>query len=557
MAVNSTSSKSGKIIDIPGESAPTIGTATAAGSNKVSVAYTAGSSTGVGGPTFYYTATSNPGGITGSSSASPITVSGLTNGTAYTFTVGAGNFTGAGSQSAASNSATPAQIGFLAFIQNNGIANKYVYGTSAVVDSSGNTYMAGYGYNSGVGSDAFVAKFDSTGANTWIRGFWDNATAASRTMSQPQQITVDSSGNVYCASQYINSSSRATIFLIKYNTSGTYQWNKTFTNSVGVGSQYDTCRGLATDAAGNILMASDIKNASAGLNQSIIKVDNTGAFVWQRKLASGLAAASQGDYTYGMFSDSSSNAYVMGYSYDGTNYGGTMSKYNSSGTIQWKRKFQGAGSSTNTFIHGGGVDSSGNVYGIGEIRNASNGTNVLIAKWDSTGALQWQRQLADGAAAASQSDYGNGGCVDSSGNVYVVGYYANSNNSGYIAKYNTSGTIQWQRKITHASSPQDVQLNRVSTDSTNLFISGSSAFGTASRVYAFAMKVPCDGSGTGSFTLPSGEVGTYAAGTLTASTPTYTESAMVFTDSATTFTVGAGPLTDNASAFSTTTAVQI
>ena len=132
MAVNNASPKRGKVVDIPGENAPTIGTATANGAGKVSVAYTAGSTSAVGGPTFYYTAISNPGSITGSSSASPITVSGLTNGTAYTFTVGAGNPTGAGAQSTASNSATPAQIGFLASITNNTVANKYVYSISSV-----------------------------------------------------------------------------------------------------------------------------------------------------------------------------------------------------------------------------------------------------------------------------------------------------------------------------------------------------------------------------------------------------------------------------------------
>jgi hypothetical protein len=54
-----------------------------------------------------FTATSSPGGFTGTSASSPITVSGLTTGTAYTFTVTATNANGTSLSSASSNSVTP------------------------------------------------------------------------------------------------------------------------------------------------------------------------------------------------------------------------------------------------------------------------------------------------------------------------------------------------------------------------------------------------------------------------------------------------------------------
>ena len=84
--------------------APTIGTATA-GALSASVTFTA--PTYVGSGITGYTATSSPGGITGTGSSSPIVVSGLTAGTAYTFTVTATTAAGQGSASAASNSVTP------------------------------------------------------------------------------------------------------------------------------------------------------------------------------------------------------------------------------------------------------------------------------------------------------------------------------------------------------------------------------------------------------------------------------------------------------------------
>jgi hypothetical protein len=94
------------IPDVP--DAPTIGTATAgaAGSGQATVTYTAAAT---GGAVTTFTATSTPGSITGTG-ASPITVSGLTIGTAYTFTVSGANSTGTSPASAASNSITPTEI---------------------------------------------------------------------------------------------------------------------------------------------------------------------------------------------------------------------------------------------------------------------------------------------------------------------------------------------------------------------------------------------------------------------------------------------------------------
>jgi hypothetical protein len=106
MATGQASPKVGKVIDIPAN-APTIGTAAdAATGGAASVPFTAGSTT-TGGPIFSYRAVSNPGSIVGTGTSSPITVSGLTDGTGYTFTVAAVNATGNSPFSAASNSVIP------------------------------------------------------------------------------------------------------------------------------------------------------------------------------------------------------------------------------------------------------------------------------------------------------------------------------------------------------------------------------------------------------------------------------------------------------------------
>jgi hypothetical protein len=85
--------------------APTAVTAVA-GNGSAMVSFDAPASDG-GSAINSYTVTSSPGGITASGISSPITVSGLTNGVAYTFTVTATNAHGTGPASLSSNSVTP------------------------------------------------------------------------------------------------------------------------------------------------------------------------------------------------------------------------------------------------------------------------------------------------------------------------------------------------------------------------------------------------------------------------------------------------------------------
>jgi hypothetical protein len=97
------------------------------------------------------------------------------------------------------------------------------------------------------------------------------------------------------------------------------------------------------------------------------------------------------------------------------------------------------------------TDSSGNIYTTN--RDGAGTGTLLLTKYNSTGTLQWQRYLLEGNA-----EYGDV-AVDTSGNIFLT---MTMNNSGYalIAKYNSSGTIQWQRKLsTGATTGMSIALD--------------------------------------------------------------------------------------------------
>ncbi|MFN7977449.1 MAG: fibronectin type III domain-containing protein [Vicinamibacterales bacterium] len=138
--------------------APTIGTATA-GDAQASVTFTAPVNNG-GSAITGYTVTSSPGGFTGTGASSPITVSGLTNGTAYTFTVTATNAVGTGGASAASNSVTPLAAQTTTFAQ----PSSYNFGTTPTLTASSSSGLT----VSFTSSTTGVCTITSGGALTFV-----------------------------------------------------------------------------------------------------------------------------------------------------------------------------------------------------------------------------------------------------------------------------------------------------------------------------------------------------------------------------------------------------
>jgi hypothetical protein len=152
-------------------------------------------------------------------------------------------------------------------------------------------------------------------------------------------------------------------------------------------------------------------------------------------------------------------------------------------------------------------------------------------------------------------EHGNGISVDASGNVYIVGFVNSPGGAGstdvLIAKYNTSGVLQWQRSLGGGSA--DVG-NGISVDSSgNVYITGRTNSQGAGSYDVLVTKLPANGGLTGIY----GSL-TYSARTLTDSARTLTDSARTLTDSARTLTDSAGTLSSSGmSLASSSTTIQI
>lgn len=303
------------------------------------------------------------------------------------------------------------------------------------------------------------------------------------------------------------------IQLTKYNSSGVLQFQKKLNVSTGVGN------GIAFDSSDNVYIAGKGDDAFGFSEIRIVKYNSGGTLQWQRRLDGSTSSDQQG---LGIAVDSSANVYITGYSTASGTIKCQVAKYNSSGTIQWQRE---TNSSTDQFNgYGVVVDSSANVYVTGDLYVSGIGGLGLV-KYDTSGTLQWARRLT-----GSGQNVSTGISIDSGGNLYISGYAGNSgNNDPEFAKYDSSGTLQWQRRL--GTSASDETANSIKTDSVNGFLIGGWTNITGSRNFLFA-RLPQDGSKTGTYTV-GGQSFTYAASGLTGSSPTLTNTTSTLTDAAT------------------------
>lgn len=410
-------------------------------------------------------------------------------------------------------------------------------------------------------------------------GAWNVLSSATAETGAGLALGYDVSGSPYVMMAG-NTSGPANTRALRVNTLRASVWTRSLTRP---SSGSATCTGATADSSYNTFTISNIATGG-GAQEGVVlaKIDTDGALSWQRKLSTGTSPDLN---ARGVATDSSGNVYAAGYASDGS--AGFVAKYNSSGTIQWQRTLT---TTDNAFIDSVATDASGNVIVAGHYNFSSANTYAFVAKYNSSGVIQWQKYVD--LTASNYNAYIPAVVCDSSDNIYF--YMSAEATPGtpysYYVKLNSSGTMQWTRRITadntfskgaayidasgyiyfaHEGLDNDGYIVKYDSSGTRQFdvllsnVTGSCGIvadtagfmwnlGTvsdATETYYSLTRVPSDVAVSSTFSM----VAPYGTITVTTSAPSYTENTTALTIATSSLTDAAGAYTDSAGALTSGT----
>ncbi len=391
----------------------------------------------------------------------------VTNSTNYTLTI-----------------ATPPISSSLEWVKQLGTASNFDSAKDVAVDGSGNVYVVGetpgqlLGNNAGF-TDGFLAKYNSSGTLQWIREIetWTN--------DDVNAVAVDGSGNVYIGGSGSSAAVAANVsgdaFIAKYDGNGNQTWLRRLGATIGLGGHAQV-NDLTVDVAGILYVTGTANSGSTNFDAFVGKYrTSNGATQWFKRV--GTPNSNAWDEGYGIAVDRTGAVYISGRTagnLGATNAGSDdafLVKYNSTGTQQWIRQF---GLKSNDSGNGVAVDASGNVYVTGNSFGNLGGTGTgqsYLTKFGSNGSRLWTTQFG-GNLPTGASDVK----VDASGNIYVAGASQNSFGStaygtwdAYFLQFNSNGVMQQGTTLGTTSTDR---ASGIALDSLgNVYITGTT-FGT-------------------------------------------------------------------------------
>jgi hypothetical protein len=331
-----------------------------------------------------------------------------------------------------------------------------------------------------------MAAAGSGGENGWFR------TWGTLKINRKQKVASDASGNIYSVgySESLNTTSTDFVtegVITKHTKDGELQWERYFALRATPVTSFKTFfNDLDFDSSGNIACFGydQSRSNSNGTDIFCVKYNPAGDKVFDVSFVS--PPNQQGIYiSAGKIDTSDDSIYFAGSRRNGDSFSATdayLAKVNSDGTsITWARKLET--SRRNATLYDITLDSSGNVIGVGLV-NTNNSGEAILVKYNSSGVLQWQRKVDGGSKIVFE-----GVITDSSGNIYVTGDSSRGSPefTGLIVlKYNSSGVLQWKRRVDATSgsiSPEGKGI--VFAPDGTLIISGYLGWISPTQAYAY------------------------------------------------------------------------
>lgn len=250
--------------------------------------------------------------------------------------------------------------------------------------------------------------------------------------------------------------------VVKYNKFGTQQWATLLD-----GSGNDRAWDVAVDSSDNIIVVGQTSSDGAGGTDCLVaKFNSSGVLQWDRTFG-----GTSTEYYRGVTIDGGDNIIATGITLsDGSgDYDCLTVKYEADGTLVWRRTL---GGSSREFGENVCVDSLNNVYVAGRCdSDGAGGRDLFVAKYNSSGTLQWARTLG-----GTGNDQAQDITIDSSGDLVITGIQRDVNdNYLWVVKYNTSGTFQWDKRLGASSSPNEQGYGLTTDSSDNIYAVGKTA----------------------------------------------------------------------------------
>lgn len=350
------------------------------------------------------------------------------------------------------------------------------YAVGTAVSTEGHIFVTGYSrFDSTTAFSYLTIEYDSTGKQIFADRFVPNGSDAI-----PTAIVRDNNTDVFVCGPVISSS--FDIQILKYSF---YQHGQ-IALTVDLGNTNDRLGGMVLDASGEMYLC-----GSNGQSIAIVKYDNDLNLIWktvipdltdasvvtckldphQNLLLAGYTRNPQGDCdiltaavtpsggvswikTYNgpdgkddeavaLTIEKNGGVIVTGTSYSPNTFNDIVTLwYTSDGSLRWVSRYNNLSYNHDDIPAGIALDKEQNIYIIGTTVRLNTSDDILLLKYDTSGALQWLRYYngpGDGA------DFGRAIAIDANDVVYVTGkiYGGETSSNVLLVRYTTDGGLVW------------------------------------------------------------------------------------------------------------------